>query len=78
MQLLPNQPVETATPGLTVDAGLPPGTHRIRLVVVSAHGQASKPAEVAIRVLPRAASDHGRPGAAAPPRLPRPAGEEPA
>jgi hypothetical protein len=62
MQLVPNQPVETTMPRLIVDAGLPPGTHRIRLVVVSARGQLSKPAEVAIRVLPRDTSDPGRPG----------------
>ena len=66
MQLVPNQPVETITPRLIVDAGLPPGTHRIRLVVVSAHGQLSKPAEVAIRVLPRGVSDPGRPGRSGP------------
>jgi len=70
MQLLPNQPVETTTPRLTVDAGLPPGTHRIRLVVVSARGQQSKPAEVAIRVLPRGASHPGRPALSGPVRVP--------
>ena len=70
MQLLPNQPVETTTPRLTIDAGLPVGTHRIRLVVVSARGQQSKPTEVAIRVLPRATSDPGRPGPGGPVRVP--------
>lgn len=44
------KPVSTATPEVVVDAGLPIGTHRFRLVVVDGSGNASRPAEVVVQV----------------------------
>lgn len=40
----------TTTPTIAVDAGLPPGTYRFRLVVVDDSGNQSAPAEVAVVV----------------------------
>lgn len=37
-------------PVIRVDAGLPVGVHRFQLVVESARGRRSRPAEVAVRV----------------------------
>jgi hypothetical protein len=51
MRLALNHPVETTTSTLVVDAGLPVGAHRIRLVVVDDRGQRSKPTEIVIRVV---------------------------
>lgn len=42
--------LSTTTPTVAVDAGLPLGTHRFQLVVVSASGQASAPAIVDVAV----------------------------
>jgi hypothetical protein len=49
----PNQPVETLRPTAVVDAGLPRGRHRFRLVVVNARGQKSRPSEVIVTVVGR-------------------------
>lgn len=50
MRLMANQAVDTTSPTLEVDGGLPIGLHRIRLIVVGASGRESRPAEVVIRV----------------------------
>lgn len=42
--------ISTTTPTVAVDAGLPLGTHRFQLVVVSASGQASAPAIVDVAI----------------------------
>ena len=52
MRLEPGVPFRSPRPALTIDAGLPPGRHRFRLVVVNARGQESQPAEVTVTVLP--------------------------
>lgn len=44
------KPVTTAVAEVTVDAGLPLGSHRFQLVVVDADGNSSKAAEVVVQV----------------------------
>jgi hypothetical protein len=54
MRFRPNTPFESREPDVTVDAGLPPGTYRVRLEVVGARsGRRSTPMEVLVRVEPR-------------------------
>lgn len=52
MKLTPNQPVVTREPKLVVDAGLPGGRYRFRLVVVDDRGRPSKPAEAVVTISP--------------------------
>lgn len=59
MRLIPNRPVESTTPRLVVDPGLPAGAHRIRLEVVNDRGQRSRPTEVVVRVVRVEAGDGG-------------------
>jgi hypothetical protein len=51
-RFLPNQTVETSLPVVTVDAGLRPGRHRFRLVVVDDLGNRSEPDEIVVTVAP--------------------------
>lgn len=44
------QPIETTEPVVTVDAGLPAGTHRFQLAVRDRAGRESPPVEVQVRV----------------------------
>jgi len=57
VRLEPNRPVETSSPQIVVDAGLPVGVHRIRLVVVDSSGLRSQPTEVVVRVVARSAPE---------------------
>ena len=50
MRFTPNQPFETDRPTVTVDAGLPVGSHRFQLVVVGASGARSAAVEVTVTV----------------------------
>ena len=43
-------PVTTDTPGVAVDAGLPVGQHRFRLIVLGNSGTRSRPDEIVVRV----------------------------
>ena len=52
-QFVAGQPITTSEPVITVDAGLPPGSHRFRLEVFNVQGRVSPPAEVVVRVLAR-------------------------
>ena len=52
MKPRPNANYVTASPLLVIDAGLSPGRHRFRLVVETACGRRSQPAEVIVTVLP--------------------------
>lgn len=47
----PDRPVTTAEPRVVVDAGLPPGRHRFRLVVVNDRGIPSEPDEAVVTVV---------------------------
>ncbi len=49
----PNMPRTTDEPVITVDPGLPPGQYRFRLVVVDDDGNASRPDERLVTILPR-------------------------
>jgi hypothetical protein len=49
-RFLPNQTIETSVPVVTVEAGLRPGRHRFRLVVVDESGNRSEPDEVVVTV----------------------------
>ena len=49
-QFVPGTPVVTREPVVTVDAGLRPGRHRFRLVVVDNDGQESAPDERIVTV----------------------------
>jgi hypothetical protein len=49
-QFVIGQPQTTEVPRIVVDAGLKPGLHRFRLVVVDNDGLASKPDEVVVQV----------------------------
>ena len=60
MKFSPNTPVETTKPTIVVDAGLPVGLHRFRLVVVSANGRLSRPTEVVIDIQPARSVIRGR------------------
>ena len=51
MRFVPNQPIETRTPAVVVDAGLPVGSHVFRLEVVNARGQRSQPVEVTVTIV---------------------------
>jgi hypothetical protein len=44
------KPFSTDTPGVVVDAGLPAGRHRFRLVVQDNGGISSQPAEIVVQV----------------------------
>lgn len=46
----PGVPVKTDKPEIVVDAGLKPGAHRFRLVVINARGKESAPDEVTVDV----------------------------
>lgn len=46
----PNRPVTTSEPRVVVDAGLPPGRHRFRLVVVDDSGLSSAPDEAVVTI----------------------------
>jgi hypothetical protein len=50
VKFTPNQPFETEKPTVTVDAGLPIGSHRFQLVVVGASGSKSTAVEVTVTV----------------------------
>ncbi len=50
-QFVIGQPVTTAVPGVSVDAGLPVGRHRFRLVVVDSAGNRSQPDDRVVQVL---------------------------
>ncbi len=52
MKPRPNAEYITESPLLVIDAGLAPGRHRFRLVVETAGGRRSQPAEVIVTVLP--------------------------
>ena len=45
-----NKPVKTATPTVTVDAGLKPGVHRFRLEVLTHDDRRSQPMTVVVKV----------------------------
>jgi len=45
-----NKPVETTNPTVVVDSGLPVGSHRFRLVVVTRDGRSSQPTEVVVTI----------------------------
>ena len=53
MRFEPNIPFSSQRPTVVVDAGLPAGSHRFRLVVFNENGQQSSPVEFTVRVLPR-------------------------
>lgn len=65
-QFAVGQPQTTEVPRIAVDAGIKPGLHRFRLVVVDSSGLSSKPDEVVVQVR-AAAAPFGR----TPPRTPR-------
>lgn len=44
------KPVETTTPRMVVDAGLPVGSHRFSLTVFNTTGNASAPSEAVVQV----------------------------
>lgn len=48
-----NKPFETDQSAVEVDAGLPPGAYRFRLVVVNKTGRRSAPAEVVVTIQER-------------------------
>jgi hypothetical protein len=50
MKFEPNRPFESPEPTVDVDAGLPPGSHRFRLVVFNRRGQPSQPSEVVVTI----------------------------
>lgn len=47
-----NVPVPTTQPFVVVDAGLPVGLHRFRLVVTDQDKRASHPSEIVVQILP--------------------------
>ena len=51
-RLLPKKPIVTTRPLITVDAGLPPGKYRFRLVVEDRQGRQSAPEEVFVEIRP--------------------------
>ena len=63
-----DRPITTAEPTVTVDAGLPAGRHRFRLVVVGARRQPSAPDDTIVEIR-RLTID---PGPAGPVLVPRP------
>lgn len=67
-RFVPNQPVVTADPAVTVDAGLTVGSHEFQLVVVDDSGNRSQPARLVVRVL-EATTGPTRPTVAEPVRL---------
>lgn len=52
-QLVPNQPLRTRVPTITVDGNLPIGRHRFQLVVVDNDGNRSAPDEVVVTIVRR-------------------------
>lgn len=50
-QFVVGQPITTEVPRIAVDAGLRPGAHRFRLVVVDSAGASSRPDEVVVQVV---------------------------
>ena len=52
-QFVVNKPVTTREPFVTVDGGLPVGTHRFQLVVVDSAGNESRPAVVTVTIKTR-------------------------
>jgi len=46
-----HKPIQTTEPVVMVDAGLPPGAHRFRLVAVDESGRQSEPREMIVTVL---------------------------
>jgi hypothetical protein len=50
-QFVVGQPHTTEVPRIEVDAGLRPGAHRFRLVVVNGAGKSSAPDEVVVQVV---------------------------
>ncbi|GAB4275676.1 MAG: hypothetical protein Kow0092_31300 [Deferrisomatales bacterium] len=58
----PGTTVVTREPFVTVDAGLPPGRYRFRLVVVDDHGNRSLPSEVVVTVVDSAGPRRPRGG----------------
>lgn len=50
MKFTPNVPVATRESTIVVDAGLPVGSHRFRLVVINDRGRESKPVEIIVRI----------------------------
>lgn len=57
MKFTPNMPVKTREPMIVVDAGLPVGSHRFRLVVINDRGRESKPVEIVVRITDQRTSD---------------------
>jgi hypothetical protein len=51
MRFEPGRPVRLNVPSVVVDAGLEPGEHRFRLVVVNQRGTQSQPVEVTVTVV---------------------------
>ncbi len=49
--LVPNQPIRTREPRLTIDGNLPLGRHRFRLVVVDNDGNRSAPDEIIVAIV---------------------------
>lgn len=49
-RLVRDQPLKTREPLLPIDAGLPVGTHRFQLQVVTADGRISQPTLATVRV----------------------------
>ena len=48
----PKKPIVTDRPLITVDAGLPPGKYRFRLVVEDRQGRQSAPEEAVVEIRP--------------------------
>ena len=51
MKFSANTPVQTEKPAVVVDRGLPVGTYRFRLVVVTKDGRSSQPDDVVINIV---------------------------